>query len=123
MDNKKSCPHPMISMTPAELEEKKLKVGDLTVGFVQLKGTDAPRSEIQEFAEAMELMMRFHDPKKGDSWRHCLIGFLESKLLEEVNEYMESKETSELLDVANICMMLYMRRKTRYVISKDKMKR
>lgn len=80
------------------------------------------RPEILEFAEAMELTMRKHDGKKGDSWKTCDIYFLIEKLKEEFDEADcafdnlvhhdfedEGQFTAETVDLANVCMMLWNR--------------
>ena len=76
------------------------------------------RTEIELFAQAMENTMKKYDKKKGDSWKTCDIRFLKNKLLEEVVEFLdtyhkecpESYDKKELVDIANICMMLYNRK-------------
>jgi predicted house-cleaning noncanonical NTP pyrophosphatase (MazG superfamily) len=65
------------------------------------------RDEINEFAEKMEDVTAHHDAKKGSSWKTCHPEFLIEKLKEEVGEYMLSKNKKELIDIANICWMLY----------------
>ena len=71
------------------------------------------RPEIEEFALAMEQMMSMHDGRKGDSWKTCDLNHLQKKLLEEFAEYIYPDEEcfvdAELIDIANICMMLYHR--------------
>ena len=77
------------------------------------------RPEIVEFAIEMEMVMEEHDSKKGDSWKEPSktdIDFLYSKLAEEFAEviaaehgYGEKGVTKELLDLANITMMLFHR--------------
>jgi hypothetical protein len=68
---------------------------------------------LKEFTEAMKLTLDEHQNKKGDSWNCCDLRFLENKLIEEINEYHEEKKplakAEELVDIANICMMLYIR--------------
>ena len=70
--------------------------------------------DIEFFAAEMEATMNMHKPEKGDSWKTCSIEFLESKLREEFkecqNEYGLPGETHELVDLANICMMLHNRK-------------
>ena len=68
------------------------------------------RPEIELFAQAMENTMKKHDKKKGDSWKTCDILFLEDKLIKEVEEYLDSRDKKELVDIANMCMMLYNRK-------------
>lgn len=78
------------------------------------------RPEIREFAEKMEEVMSMNDPKKGESWKTCSIEFLEQKLDEEYSEYRKEGDfisdfcldpEKELVDIANVCMMLWNRLK------------
>lgn len=59
---------------------------------------------------AMETTLKRHEKAKGDSWKTCDITFLENKLIEECNEWAETKDKHELVDIANICMMLFNRK-------------
>ncbi len=81
--------------------------------------TEYIRPEIMFFAKAMEKTMRKHDGLKGDSWRTCDIFYLMEKLIEEKNEvenafdnliYHDFKDggqfRGEIVDLANVCMML-----------------
>ena len=67
------------------------------------------KMEIEMFAMAMETTMSRHAKNKGDSWKWCDIDFLKNKLKEEFREYQESGDKHELVDIANICMMLFNR--------------
>ncbi len=71
------------------------------------------REEIKEFAEAMEIVMQKHDRYKKDSWKECDIGHLENKLIEEYKEWKDGTilcpTKNEVIDIANICMMLFHR--------------
>ena len=68
------------------------------------------RDKILEFAIEMDKVMNKHQSEKGDSWEVCDVDFLKKKLVEEFNEYCEdTNQRKELLDIANICMMLYFR--------------
>ncbi len=69
------------------------------------------RCEILEFAKEMEKIMKKHDKKKGDTWKTVSINFLKGKLIEEFDEYIVYENTDELVDIANICMMLWHRLK------------
>jgi len=77
------------------------------------------RKEIMEFAKEMERIMQQNDSKKGDSWKHMNIVALEIKLDEEIAEWKEvrhklqniDKKMKELIDMANVCMMLWHRLK------------
>ena len=67
------------------------------------------RDEIKLFAEEMEKIMKEHDSKKGDSWKTCDIDFLVDKLGTEIKEWIDSAKHEELVDISNICMMLWNR--------------
>jgi len=67
------------------------------------------RPDIMKFAEQMEAVMSMHDMKKGDSWKECPLYFLQGKLREEFLEYSKENDYHELLDIANLCMMLWNR--------------
>ena len=68
---------------------------------------------LKAFVDAMKLKLDLNQDRKGDSWATCDIEFLEDKLLGEIKEYLDEskhgKKSRELIDVANICMMLYHR--------------
>ena len=68
------------------------------------------RPSLQSFSRAMELVLMQHDLVKGDSWQSIAEGDLWIKLHEEFTEATHSKSSEELIDLANICMMLYHRR-------------
>lgn len=99
---------------------KRLKREDELKNFEARRITEFIRPEIMEFAEAMELTMRKHDAKKGDSWKDCTISFLGRKLQEEYNEtehefynllFSSSNNLkSESVDLANVCMMIWNRK-------------
>lgn len=65
---------------------------------------------VEVFAGYMLDVMNKHQQAKGDSWKTCNIGFLEGKLHEELAEYADSGDKRELIDIANVCMMLYHRK-------------
>jgi len=69
------------------------------------------RPELTEFAIAMEMVLRKHDNKKKDTWKKIPEENLRLMLMTEVYEFIDSKDKNELIDVANICMMLFMRGK------------
>ena len=86
------------------------------------------RKEILDFVEEMERVMRKHDPKKGDSWKNCPMSFLFDKLKEEYREIpkinsidadfglkieRQDEIIKEVIDVANICMMIWNRLRIR----------
>lgn len=58
---------------------------------------------------AMETTMSRHDKNKGESWKWCDVDFLKGKLKEEFEEYQDSGDKHELVDIANVCMMLFNR--------------
>ena len=65
---------------------------------------------LDHFLEQMKLKLALNQEKKGDSWQSCDIQFLELKLYEELDEFYGAKtpmeKAKELVDVANVCMML-----------------
>jgi len=94
--------------------EDKMRSALRTVEFI--------RPEILDFAENMELVMRKHDSVKGDSWKLCDPDFLFDKFVEEFLEAFHSTDEtgvlrlndefrSELIDLANVSMMLWVRGK------------
>lgn len=130
-----------IPKTPEEVAEAKQLIRNLK-RETELKNTEARaffdllRPEIRAFAELMEMTMRKHDPKKGDSYKTCCLEFLHIKLHEEFNEADTALEdwgsydfehlsengiekakraSGELIDLANIAMMLYIRANEREV--------
>lgn len=88
--------------------------------------SDKPRPEIMAFAMKMESVMASHDPDKGDSWKTMPMRDLQDKWMEEMAEARDTilvpdlinRKTrqeiilmyqGELLDVANVCMMIWNR--------------
>lgn len=92
------------------------------------------RLPIKTFSEEMERNMREHDRDKGDSWEGCDLEYLFFKLDDEIKEWHEKvplfdepyanidwidelemskveADRQELIDIANICMMLHNRLK------------
>ena len=71
------------------------------------------REEIKEFAEEMEKVMQKHDRYKKDSWKTCNLEYLEKKLVEEYKEWKDGNVLcplkNEVVDIANVCMMLFHR--------------
>ena len=71
------------------------------------------RKEIMDFALVMEKVMRLHDRYKKDSWKECKLSYLEKKLIEEYKEWndagKECPAKNEVIDIANVCMMLFHR--------------
>lgn len=72
------------------------------------------RKEVVLFAVDMEKILKKHDPEKGNSWKTkdywTLIDMLEKQHADFVwlsshKKFDEAKE--KLLDIANVCMMLY----------------
>lgn len=68
------------------------------------------RKELLEFSNEMECVMSVHDINKRDSWKNMSMDELVKKLHEEYNEVLVSDISSkELVDLANVCMMLWNR--------------
>ena len=67
---------------------------------------------VETFSGYMLMYMDKHQKNKGDSWKTCDIEFLEDKLQEEMAEYTRSncEDKAELIDIANIAMMLWLRK-------------
>lgn len=65
------------------------------------------------FIEKMRRKLNSKQEKNNDSWVICDIDYLENKLFEEINEYLEDsrhgRKSEELIDIANVCMMLHHR--------------
>lgn len=78
------------------------------------------REEIKEFAIAMEEIMRKHDSEKGSSWKNLPVEYLLLKLQEEYGEASVdvAKNPLELVDLANVSMMLYHRYKHKINLDK-----
>jgi len=70
------------------------------------------RDEVRKFADEMEKELRRHDPEKGDSWKELDIVRLDGLL---AKAYLcwgygpEKNRRDELIDLANIAMMLWHR--------------
>jgi len=68
---------------------------------------------LEEFIVEMKLKLDMNQTKKGDSWVTCDIGFLQDKLREGMQEYYDAEGSMigarELVDIANVCMMLFHR--------------
>jgi predicted house-cleaning noncanonical NTP pyrophosphatase (MazG superfamily) len=67
---------------------------------------------LQSFYAQMIQKIQQNEVEKRDSWVRCDLKSLEFALSEEIREYNESEKIEELVDIANICMMLYNRKKT-----------
>lgn len=70
------------------------------------------RDEINEFVVMMRNKL-IQNSVKSRSWAKWGIDtktFLRSKLHEEIVEYDKSGDPFELVDIANICLMLYLRK-------------
>ena len=65
-------------------------------------------NDIAMLVMAMESTLKRHE-KKGDSWKTCDVEFLKNKLYEEFDVWVNSGDKHELIDIANICMMLFNR--------------
>jgi hypothetical protein len=65
--------------------------------------------EFQAFTSHMARTLLKHS-EKGRSWETCKHSYLVQKLLDEVNEYIKGRhDKEELIDIANMCLMLYLR--------------
>jgi hypothetical protein len=63
------------------------------------------------FAVACETKLKKHDGDWGDVWKTCDADLLHGKLFEELGEWIKTGQVDrkELVDVANMCMMLWYR--------------
>jgi predicted house-cleaning noncanonical NTP pyrophosphatase (MazG superfamily) len=66
--------------------------------------------EIDGFVKKMEEKYNAKLFEYGTSWKTCEIKYLEEKLLGEVMEYLRSGDKAELVDLANICWMIDVRK-------------
>lgn len=67
-------------------------------------------NSIKRFAECMESVLQANDHKGGWTGTKCSDRYLREKLFEEISEYMvEGYNPEELIDIANVCMMLFER--------------
>ena len=68
---------------------------------------------LNKFYKSMYKVLDDNYTVKGDRWLICDITFLRNKLEEEVKEYYEAstdiERMKELVDIANICLFLYIR--------------
>ena len=69
----------------------------------------------------MILKMEQNESEKQDSWVNCDMKYLEFALGEEIREYNESGEKDELVDIANMCMMIYNRKCAQLIIGHRKL--
>jgi len=75
-----------------------------------IKMMEEIRPELREFVSAMEQKMAEKDKEYGDSWKSVHGDLLYRKFAEEVAEFEDNPtDTSELVDIANVCMMLWKR--------------
>lgn len=70
-----------------------------------------PRKEVMFFAFEMERVLKLHDKNKGDSWKTCDVMYLDNRLKQEYREWdlTPKCDNKELVDVANMCMMIWNR--------------
>jgi hypothetical protein len=75
------------------------------------------RDEVKDFANAMERVLLANDEEKGDSWKAMPLATLRTLLDREIMEWGAARqnyitiEKKELLDIANMAMMVYHRLK------------
>ena len=67
------------------------------------------RPSVRTFAKAMEAKLKLNDHKKI-GWDTCDLEYLDQRLIQEFQEYTQSVQAEELVDIANFCMMLYSRK-------------
>ncbi|MHA1807002.1 MAG: hypothetical protein ACTSX2_05460 [Candidatus Thorarchaeota archaeon] len=90
-------------------EESKDLVKELITNM-RIRRKDFP---LNNFMQEMKSKMRSKDAEYGDSWKICDIDFLRGRLNDEHIEWLDIKgdagEAEELVDIANLCMMLWIR--------------
>lgn len=71
---------------------------------------------LEYFADAMQRKLNANAHKGGWGKGKCELGYLIQRLAQEIREWEKSQESDpkELVDIANICMMLYSRRRELY---------
>ncbi len=71
------------------------------------------RPEVMEFALLMEETLKKHDLEKGDSWKTSKGSYLASELVGGFNKFFNNTDPDgsklQLIDIANIALMLYFR--------------
>lgn len=74
---------------------------------------------LDSFVEGMRLKLDLNEEKKGNSWTICPIEYLENKRKGEITEVESAvddyKKAQELVDEANLCMMLFHRYMDRWI--------
>jgi hypothetical protein len=110
-----------------------IKVGDRshpnTVEVIAQFPAEIYPEEFAEFFKAMSIRMQKKRQVHGDSWKNDAIAvnaytfnrgftqpismdtFLRAHLREELEEYLEDQNPLELIDLANVCAMLWCRQK------------
>lgn len=64
---------------------------------------------LKKFAEEMETILTVNDYKGGWGFDQCDRDYLEDRLMQEIGEYFKSRDAEELIDIANLAMMLWSR--------------
>ncbi len=73
-----------------------------------LEGAGFKDYEFKKFTSAM-IKKLVDNRHKGDSWKKDSIDSLVLRICEELGEFLSSKDAEELPDVANMCLMVYLR--------------
>ena len=75
---------------------------------ILLEESGFTQTEFHKFTSAMarELLENSH---KGGSWRKDSVDSLVLRICEELGEFLTTKDPNELPDVANMCLMVYLR--------------
>ena len=76
---------------------------------VLLQGAGFTGDEFKRFTSAMAMKL-IDNRHKGNGWKTDYLKTLELRLCEEVGEYLVNREPDELLDIANFCLMIYLRK-------------
>ena len=81
----------------------------MSIKISLLEGAGFKEHEFKTFTSAMARKL-VENRHKGDSWRRDNLKQLELRVCEELAEYLVKREPDELLDVANFCLMIYLRK-------------
>jgi len=99
--------------TITTLEESRDFIGELIFNMLPHDTKDMP---YDTFMRQMKSKIGSKVAKYGDSWRSCKIQFLRERLSEEFCEWLDVvergnmvKESNELIDIANLCIMIWAR--------------
>ena len=67
--------------------------------------------DLEKFLELMRVEMAEHEKVYEDTWKKQSIEFLEQRMNAKQNEFRLTKNPEKLISLANLAMLLYVRRK------------